>query len=70
MQAPQFYTVQSWNGSEWKDIPGQRKSPEKPAGSTVNTVVFNPQTTSKFRVVFTHRGNARSGVTEILAWKE
>ncbi|HEU5069152.1 MAG TPA: discoidin domain-containing protein [Verrucomicrobiae bacterium] len=70
VQPPESYTVQSWSGSEWQDVPDQVKTPVKPLGSAVNTVTFSKVTTSKFRVVFTHHGQARSGVTEILAWKE
>lgn len=51
-------------------MPDQTKTPEKPAGSAVNTVTFPKLTTTKFRVVFTHQGKARSGMTEILAWKQ
>jgi len=70
VQPPASYTVQSWTGSEWKEVPDQVKTPAKPVGSAVNTVTFPKLTTAKFRVVFTHQGNSRSGVTEVLAWKE
>jgi hypothetical protein len=70
VQPPASYIVQSWTGSEWKEVPNQTKTPAKPVGSAVNTVAFPKLTTTKFRVVFTHQGNSRSGVTEILAWKE
>jgi hypothetical protein len=70
VQPPASYTVQLWTGSEWQEAPGQTKTPAKPVGSAVNTVAFPRLTTAKFRVVFTHQGNSRSGVTEILAWKE
>ena len=70
VQPPASYTVQSWTGSEWQEMRDQTKSPAKPVGSAVNTVSFPKLTTTKFRVVFTHQGNSRSGVTEILAWRE
>ena len=70
VQPPASYNVQSWTGSEWRDVPDQVKTPAKPQGSAVNTVTFPKLTTAKFRVVFTHQGAARSGVTEILAWKD
>ena len=48
--------------------------PSQNAGDTgrhaVNTVTFPKQTASKCRVVFTHQGKSRSGVSEILVWKE
>lgn len=70
VQPPTSYTVQAWTGSEWQDVRDQTKSPANPVGSTVNTVSFPKVTTTKFRVVFTHKDKSRSGVTEILAWKE
>jgi hypothetical protein len=33
-------------------------------------VRFDAVKTSKVRVVFTHRGKARSGVSEVLVWRE
>jgi hypothetical protein len=68
VQAPEKYAVQSWDGKEWRDIPGQKKSPESPAGGARNTVTFPPLTTAKVRVVFTHKGKARSGLSEIEVW--
>jgi hypothetical protein len=70
VQPPASYAVEIWSGSQWREAPGQAKQPAAPVGSAVNTVTFPTQTTSKFRVVFTHSGKARSGVTEILAWRE
>jgi hypothetical protein len=70
VQPPASYTVETWTGSAWREVPSQVKTPAQPAGSTVNTVTFPQQTASKLRVVFTHRGKARSGVTELLVWKE
>ena len=48
----------------------QIKSPPKPLGSSVNTVTFPKQITLKFRVMFVNDGKARSGLTEIMAWRE
>jgi hypothetical protein len=70
VQPPASYTVQSWTGSEWQEVPDQTRTPVKPVGSTVNTVTFPRQTTTKFRVVFSHNGRARSGVTELLVWRD
>lgn len=36
----------------------------------INTVRFSRVTTTKLRVVFTHREKSRSGVTELEVWKE
>ncbi len=69
VQAPEKYVVQYRDGRAWSDVPSARHSPERPTGGTVNTVVFRPVRTSKVRVVFTHRGKARSGLTEIEVWE-
>lgn len=70
VQPPESYSVQTFDGKEWKDATNQARNPEVPAGSSVNTVKFSQVTTSKVRVVFTHKGQARSGVTEMEVWKE
>jgi hypothetical protein len=70
VQVPASFVLESWTGSEWKEIPGAAKSPAKPAAGGANSVTFPPVTVSKVRAVFTHQGNARSGVTEFLVWKE
>ena len=54
----------------WRDAANQVKSPTMPASSAMNTVTFAKVTTPKIRVVFTHKGDARSGVTELEIWKE
>jgi hypothetical protein len=47
-----------------------RLSPDRPTGGAVNTVTFKPVRTPKVRIVFTHRGKSRSGVTEVEMWAE
>jgi hypothetical protein len=68
VQAPESYNVQYWDGDDWRDTADQKRSPESPAGGLVNTVKFKPFESEKFRVVFTHKGKSRSGLTEIEAW--
>jgi hypothetical protein len=68
VQAPEKYTVQTWDGSAWVSAADQKKSPEAPAGGERNTVTFSQVKTSKVRVVFTHNGKARSGLAEIEIW--
>jgi hypothetical protein len=70
VQAPASYTVQFWDGNAWQEARNQTKSPEKPAGGQINEVRFSPVKTSKVRILFTHRGRARSGLTEIFVWRE
>jgi hypothetical protein len=70
VQAPASYMVQVWNGESWQEVIDQKKTPEAPTGGQFNEVVFAPVQGSRLRVVFTHRGKARSGLTEILVWEE
>ncbi|WP_202921650.1 MGH1-like glycoside hydrolase domain-containing protein [Anatilimnocola aggregata] len=70
VQAPSAYVVQQWTGTEWRDVPDARKSPERPVGGQWNEVRFDPVTATRVRIVFTHRGAARSGVTEVMVWND
>ena len=53
-----------------RGVEGQTAAPEVPTGGTVNTGTFRRVWVPKLRVVLTNRGNARSGVTEVEAWRE
>ena len=70
VQVPADYGLETWDGSAWQPVPGARRSPERPAAGDANTVTFPKLQAPKLRVVFTHQGNARSGVSEILVWAE
>ena len=70
VQAPASYSVQYFTEGEWRDAASQTKSPATPIGGAMNTVTFSKVTTTKVRIVFTHQGKARSGVTELEIWKE
>jgi hypothetical protein len=70
VQAPAKYTVQFWANGAWRDAGNQVRDPASPAGGTVNRVNFSKVTTQKVRIVFTHKGQARSGVTEVELWRE
>jgi hypothetical protein len=70
VQAPSAYSIEGWNGSEWKAMAQQEKAPAIPTGNMANVVTFTPLEVSKLRVVFTHNGNARSGMTEFEVWEK
>jgi hypothetical protein len=70
VQPPASYSVQYLRDGEWVDVANALPIPASPAGSAPNTVSFARTVTTKLRVVFTHRGQARSGVTELEVWKE
>ncbi|MEP6757019.1 MAG: glycosyl hydrolase family 65 protein [Chthonomonadales bacterium] len=68
VQPPESYSIQYFANGEWRDAANQLKSPPSPAGSAVNTVKFSHVTTSRIRVLFTHKGGSRSGLSEIEFW--
>ena len=70
VQPPTKYEVEVWDGKAWKPVTSVKKFPEKPTGSQFNEVRFDLVKSSKVRVVFTHAGKARSGVSEVFVWKE
>jgi hypothetical protein len=70
VQAPASYAVQYWDGAKWLDAADVRKSPAVPVGGQINEARFTPVETTKVRIVFTHKGKARSGVSEVLVWPE
>ena len=70
VKPPARYEVQLWKAGTWVEAPGQRRSPEQPEGRRANVVAFQPITTSKMRVVLTHRPGASSGLSEIEAWAD
>jgi len=70
VQAPADYRVEIWHQGAWQPAQEQRKTPTIPVGGVWNQVVFRPVATDRIRIVFTHRGPARSGVSEVLAWPE
>ncbi|HUY34270.1 MAG TPA: discoidin domain-containing protein [Pirellulales bacterium] len=70
VQPPTKYEVQYWDGNTWQAVTSVGNSPEKPMGSQFNEVRFDRVKASKARVLFTHAGKARSGVSELLIWNE
>jgi len=70
VQAPKDYTLQGWIGDAWVDLTNQKKTPPVPTGSMINVTTFDKITVSKLRILFTHQGGARSGLTEWEIWKE
>jgi hypothetical protein len=70
VQAPESYGVEFWDGAAWRPAQQAAFTPPRPAGGQWNEVRFTPVRTARLRVTFQHRGEARSGVSEILAWAE
>jgi hypothetical protein len=70
VRPPARYDVEYWDGEGWRAVTGAKRSPEAPAGGRFNKARFDRVTAGKVRVVFTHAGKARSGVSELLVWNE
>lgn len=70
VQAPESYRIEYFDGSTWKPAANQRRSPEKAVGGAMNSVRFDKVTAAKVRLVCTHKGEAKSGVTELEVWND
>jgi len=70
VQPPTKYEVEFWDGKAWKPATGVKLAPEKPTGSQFNELRFDRVKATRVRVVFTHAGKARSGVSEMFVWND
>ncbi len=70
VQPPSHYVIEYWKEEQWHEVAKMQRSPEKAVGSQWNEARFEPVTSSKLRIVFTHQGKARSGVSEVMVWNE
>ncbi len=70
VQPPADYVIQYLRDGTWQNVSNPRKTPAKPVGGATNTVRFDPVTSAGLRVVFTHKRDSRSGVTEMEVWND
>jgi len=70
VQAPSDYVIEGWIDGKWKALFNQEKFPPEPTGNMANVLKFDPVVLTKLRILFTHKGKARSGLTELEIWKE
>ncbi|MBL8890806.1 MAG: discoidin domain-containing protein [Planctomycetaceae bacterium] len=70
VQPPQSFRIEYWNDGEWQQVDAEKHEPLEPTGSQANHVQFSPVVTTKLRVLFVHRGSAKSGLTELEIWRE
>jgi len=70
VQAPETYTLEQSSGDGYAPIENVVREPAKPAGGVWNTARFAPVKAARLRIVFTHRGQAQSGVTEVMVSNE
>ncbi|HEV3079132.1 MAG TPA: discoidin domain-containing protein [Gemmataceae bacterium] len=65
---PSSFDLQYWDGNTWITLPGQARTPQRPAGRRANVIHFPQIETPRIRAVFTHQAGARTGLTELEAW--
>lgn len=70
VQAPESYAVELWTGDAWAPVKNANYTPEQPRGDQWNEVRFDPMKATRLRIVFQHRGAARSGVSEVMVWND
>ena len=70
VQSPEQFHVEVLADGAWTPVDDEVHTPERPLGNGVNEGTFKPVTARQLRVVFTHRGASRSGVSEILVWEK
>ncbi|MFD4635989.1 RICIN domain-containing protein [Lentzea sp. NPDC058436] len=65
VRVPASYQVEHWNGA-WASVPDQRRGPT--SANDVTTVDFGRVTTTRVRVVMTHRPGQAVGLAEVEAF--
>jgi hypothetical protein len=63
--APTSFRIEAWVDGGWVEARERSRSPRRPTPWAVNTVLIEPMTTSRVRVLFSHDGANRSGLTEL-----
>ncbi|MEI8211477.1 MAG: discoidin domain-containing protein [Planctomycetota bacterium] len=70
VQPPESYHIEWWDGTNWYSTKDETHTPERPAGSQWNVARFSTVESVGLRIVFKHRLPAKSGVTEVMVWKD
>lgn len=70
VQRPERFQLEVFTDGPWKPVENEVHAPEQPLGNALNEARFKAVTARQMRVVFTHRGAARSGVSENFVWEE
>ena len=63
--APRSYRIEAWDGEAWTAVVERARTPASPRAWALNAVELEPLEISRLRVVFTHDGEMRSGLTEL-----
>lgn len=70
VRTPAAYRLEHWDGTGWREVPSQTRTPAQPVGNALNRVTFPAVVTSKIRLVFTNPPGAFVGVTELQTWSQ
>jgi len=68
IKAPKSYTLEYWDGQQWRAVPNQKQQYETPMARKGNTITFAKLTTSKIRISFTPEQKYNVGISEMEAW--
>lgn len=70
IKAPVNYTLEYWDGTDWKEIPGQKRQYKTPQARKGNSITFEKLATSKIRVLLYPEKDFNVGISEIETWGE
>jgi hypothetical protein len=65
---PERFDLEFWDGTTWKSIPAQARTPQRPTGRRANVARFPRLTTAKLRAVLHHAAGGKAGLTEFEVW--
>ncbi|WP_229693085.1 MGH1-like glycoside hydrolase domain-containing protein [Lentzea pudingi] len=69
VRVPATFDLQYWDG-QWRDVPGQQRTPAQPVARQVNRVLVQPAlTTSRVRVLPRRADGGAVGITSFSSWR-
>jgi len=70
VRTPAAYQVQLWRNGQWQPARERERLPAEPTGHRANTVMLEPTSVRRLRVLFTPRPGSAVGVSELEAWSD